>query len=810
MTIEGVTHPLEPPFLVLATQNPIEYEGTYPLPEAQLDRFLLRIGFGYPSRERRGGRCSRGASSARRTRSSCARRSTAQTLLAMQAAIERVHVAPSVGEYIVDLVAATRDVAERRGRREPARQPRAPQARALPGRARGPRLRHARRRQGGRGAGARAPARAPPGALGAAASRPRTSSARCSRRVPTPRGGGRRRRAARVTPIGDAAARRRTRRSRRSGSSARSRSAGRSSRSSPRRSRCSLAIGTARSHASPSARARLSTRRASARSRATSSTPSSRRAPDRPVDRLELLLELPRRRSRSSTARHRRSAAPPRRRGARARARPPLRALGRLRARRASAARARPRSGSSSGRARSSGRSALKVYPTPETLRRLVAPVETQALAGSEVARQKGEGVEFADIRDFVPGDRVRSINWRATRPPAGRSSSTSAIRSATRTSCSSSTASPTSRGGGRSVARATPCARPRRSRPRYLERRDRVGLVSFGGVLRWLQPGMGTTQRYRLVEALLETGVDANYTWQDVNVIPARILPPQALVLAVTPLARPRASSTALEDLRGAPLRRRGRRGRPRPARRAGPTEADAARVPALAAASARCSARGSSALGDRRRDVGRRRDARRGARGGEGIPALRATGARLATGAGSVVVSARRSLAVPLVARQTTPFQRSASASAPSRSSRSSPRVVLGWSPLVPVGRRARRRRCTPPSSRSTTRRSTSPRRRSPPGCCSCAELALLVARGARRAGSDEAGDGLRRAALVALLGVGRARRRRRLLALVDAVRAARPRARPARRARRGRRCSRRVSRAPPARQRQPSNGA
>src|SRR5207302_6436673 len=51
VTIEGVTRLLARPFLVLATQNPIEYEGTYPLPEAQLDRFLLRIGVGYPSRE---------------------------------------------------------------------------------------------------------------------------------------------------------------------------------------------------------------------------------------------------------------------------------------------------------------------------------------------------------------------------------------------------------------------------------------------------------------------------------------------------------------------------------------------------------------------------------------------------------------------------------------------------------------------------------------------------------------------------------------------------------------------------------------
>ena len=53
--------------------------------------------------------------------------------------------------------------------------------------------------------------------------------------------------------------------------------------------------------------------------------------------------------------------------------------------------------------------------PGPLTLRRLVAPIETQAFAGSQVARTKGDGVEYADIRDFVPGDRVRSINWRAS-----------------------------------------------------------------------------------------------------------------------------------------------------------------------------------------------------------------------------------------------------------------------------------------------------------------------------------------------------------------------------------------------------------
>ena len=86
--------------------------------------------------------------------------------------------------------------------------------------------------------------------------------------------------------------------------------------------------------------------------------------------------------------------------------------------------------------------------------------------------------------------------------------------------------------------------------RSRYLERRDRVGLVGFGGVLRWLHPGMGLSQRYRLIETMLETGVEPTYTWRDVNLIPARILPPKALVLGLTPLIDPRFIA-ALSDLR-------------------------------------------------------------------------------------------------------------------------------------------------------------------------------------------------------------------------------------------------------------------
>ena len=107
MTIEGVTHVLEPPFLVIATQNPIEYEGTYPLPEAQLDRFLLRSAFGYPSRE---GEVDVLARRIERESDDVELRALVdrETLLDMQAALEAVHVATSVQEYCVDLAAATR------------------------------------------------------------------------------------------------------------------------------------------------------------------------------------------------------------------------------------------------------------------------------------------------------------------------------------------------------------------------------------------------------------------------------------------------------------------------------------------------------------------------------------------------------------------------------------------------------------------------------------------------------------------------------------------------------------------------------
>ena len=191
----------------------------------------------------------------------------------------------------------------------------------------------------------------------------------------------------------------------------------------------------------------------------------------------------------------------------------------------------------------------LKVYPREEELQFALRPRETQVFAGNQVSRAKAEGIEFADLRPFAYGDRVRRVNWRAsarrrelwvnehhperntdvvlfldTFVEARRAGGSSTLDQAVRAAASLTT--------------------------QYLEQRDRVALVSFGGVLRWFLPGSGLIQRYRIVDALLDTEILENYAWKDIDVIPRGTLPPQALVLALTPLLDPRAVG-ALLDLR-------------------------------------------------------------------------------------------------------------------------------------------------------------------------------------------------------------------------------------------------------------------
>ena len=190
----------------------------------------------------------------------------------------------------------------------------------------------------------------------------------------------------------------------------------------------------------------------------------------------------------------------------------------------------------------------LRVYPREETLRSLVPALETQVFAGNQVSRVLGEGIEFADLREWQPGDRVRRVNWRATalrgslwvneqyperntdvvlfldtfaevRVP-GRSTNDRAVRAAA------------------TLAHA------------YLQRKDRVGLVGFGGFLSWLLPESGTRQLYAIVDTLLASDIVHSYALRGVDVLPPRTLPPKALVLAITPLLDDR-TAAALLDLR-------------------------------------------------------------------------------------------------------------------------------------------------------------------------------------------------------------------------------------------------------------------
>ena len=177
----------------------------------------------------------------------------------------------------------------------------------------------------------------------------------------------------------------------------------------------------------------------------------------------------------------------------------------------------------------------VKVFPRREALRGLLRPAETQLYSGDELARTKGEGLEFADLRPFAFGDRVRRINWRASarrgelwvneQHPERNVDVVLFVDSFAELRRDSSSTLDLAVRAAATLA------------DRYTRRRDRVGLVSFGGYLRWLTPGGGLAQLYRIVDALLDTEITLSHAWKAIDVVPARTLPPQALVVAFSPL---------------------------------------------------------------------------------------------------------------------------------------------------------------------------------------------------------------------------------------------------------------------------------
>jgi uncharacterized protein (DUF58 family) len=191
----------------------------------------------------------------------------------------------------------------------------------------------------------------------------------------------------------------------------------------------------------------------------------------------------------------------------------------------------------------------LRAYPSVERLSRLLDPAETQPHAGNQVARAKGDGIEFADIRPFAPGDRVHRINWRASARRQAPQVNISHPERNTDVVIFLDTFEEVRRGDtgtlDQAVRAASALARG------YLDRRDRVGVVGFGGAVHWLTPAGGRFQLYRIAEALIETQITASYAWKRMDAFPRGTLPPQSLVLALTPLLDERVLE-ALADLRG------------------------------------------------------------------------------------------------------------------------------------------------------------------------------------------------------------------------------------------------------------------
>jgi uncharacterized protein (DUF58 family) len=189
----------------------------------------------------------------------------------------------------------------------------------------------------------------------------------------------------------------------------------------------------------------------------------------------------------------------------------------------------------------------VRVLPKAHEFEATGAHPFTRALAGTHVARVTGEGIEPVGVREFRYGDSLRRVNWRVTarrnalhvteqRPernaevvlfldtfveagPLGNTTLDVAVRAAV------------------GIAE------------HYLRSMDRVGVVGFGGVMRWLTADTGRLQRHRIVENLIGTVTYGTYAAKDVSILPARTLPPRALVIALSPLLDSRATA-AVADL--------------------------------------------------------------------------------------------------------------------------------------------------------------------------------------------------------------------------------------------------------------------
>jgi len=188
----------------------------------------------------------------------------------------------------------------------------------------------------------------------------------------------------------------------------------------------------------------------------------------------------------------------------------------------------------------------VRVYPRIVPLRSLPRPFHTQTSVGDYASPALGEGIEPGDVRQFTAGDRIRHVNWRAslrlgslyvTQRHRERNADVVLMLD---TLAQVGAAPETTLDLGVRAAASLATA--------YLARKDRVGLIVYGGVIDWVRPGSGRAQYERLAGTLLRADVVFTYVAKDLAVVPPRVLPPRALVIAVTPLLDQRFTKAALD----------------------------------------------------------------------------------------------------------------------------------------------------------------------------------------------------------------------------------------------------------------------
>jgi uncharacterized protein (DUF58 family) len=191
-------------------------------------------------------------------------------------------------------------------------------------------------------------------------------------------------------------------------------------------------------------------------------------------------------------------------------------------------------------------RKRVRVYPRIAALRSLPRPLHTQASVGDYVSTAVGEGIEPGDVRQWAPGDRIRQVNWRASLRLGSlhvtqrhRERNADVVLMLDTLAQVGASPGTTLDWGVRAAAGLATA---------YLARKDRVGLIVYGGLIDWVRPGAGRAQYERLAESFLRADVVFTYVAKDLAMVPPRVLPPQALVIAITPLLDQRFTRAALD----------------------------------------------------------------------------------------------------------------------------------------------------------------------------------------------------------------------------------------------------------------------